>query len=123
MFEQNCARAGNFLVPTSVPEGNLWTLPLRRAQSNPGYLPFRFLYVDIRMADSRGSMNIIYLVNPEVFGYAQDRRDWPVNDWNPSNSSARHQPILDRLRRWVTEIQPVAQRAYFDRATLSVPAW
>jgi hypothetical protein len=124
-WEHNCGKLGWWRpsTPVRIDPDDVWPPYIERASERRSFLPERFLYVQTRMANAQGYLDVTYYINPEAYDVPIDRKDWAVNAWNPSIGSTVHAAYIERLKRWMSGIMPQVQKGFFDRAPGLVPAF
>ena len=50
-------------------------------------------------------LNYTFYVNPEIYGFASDARNWNENGWNISRATNEQRVFLEQVRIWAEPLK------------------
>ena len=83
---------------------NRWGQLYRRIEPNPG-MPRTFVAARQIMAVDGIYLNYIFYVNPEIYGFASDARNWNENGWNISRATNEQRVFFEQVKIWAEPLR------------------
>jgi hypothetical protein len=109
-YLQDCVLVNHYVGFLSKPAGPILSGAYDALRADGVQMPVKTL-IDAALTriDQREYLEVVYRVNPQAFGFAEDGGvNWITSDWHPSRISRdpRKQAFVKALTGWALQLEP-----------------